>query len=103
MSTVLLNADLDSASKVTSITLMQLLIWYNVDLRRYCFLELRDGLRIVPVHIILQERSQVEILTVTGSWFAFLNQNGPMIPCFDMATHAEDQRYTKGGVHLSYQ
>ena len=60
MSTVLLKADLDSASKVIDNS-DALLLWYSVDLLRYCFLELRDGLRIVPVHIILQEPPQVEI------------------------------------------
>ena len=51
MSTVLLKADLDSASKVIDNS-DALLLWYSVDLLRYCFLELRDGLRIVPVHVI---------------------------------------------------
>ena len=60
MSTVLLKADLDSASKVIDNSIA-LLLWYSVDLLRYCFLELMDGLRIVPVHIILQEPPQVEI------------------------------------------
>ena len=60
MSTVLLKADLDSASKVIDNS-DALILWYSVDHLRYCFLELRDGLRIVPVHIILQEPPQVEI------------------------------------------
>ena len=60
MSTVLLKADLDSASKVIDNS-DALLLWHSVDLLRYCFLELRDGLKIVPVHIILQEPPQVEI------------------------------------------
>ena len=60
MSTVLQKADLDSASKVIDNS-DALLLWYSIDLLRYCFLELRDGLRIVPVHIILQEPPQVDI------------------------------------------
>ena len=60
MSTVLLKADLDSVSKVIDNSGV-LLLWYSVDLLRYSFLELRDGLRIIPVHIILQEPPQVEI------------------------------------------
>ena len=60
MSTVLLKADLDSASKVIDNS-DALLLWYSVDHLRYCFLDLRDGLRIVPVHIILQEPPQVDI------------------------------------------
>ena len=63
MSTVLL-VDLDSASKVIDNS-DALLLWYSVDLLRYCFLELRDGLRIVPVHIILQEKSRV---LRSGEW-----------------------------------
>ena len=60
MSTVLLKTDLDSASKVID-NADALLLWYSVDLLRYCFLELKDGLRIVPVQIILQEPPQVDI------------------------------------------
>ena len=60
MSTVLLKTDLDSASKVIDNS-DALLLWYSVDLLRYCFLDLRDGLMIVPVHIILQEPPQVDI------------------------------------------
>ena len=66
MSTVLLKADLDSASKVIDNS-DALLLWYSVDLLRYCFLELRDGMRIVPVHIILQEPPQVDIWGGGGS------------------------------------
>ena len=65
MTTVLLKADLDSASKVIDNS-DALLLWYSVDLLRYCFLELRDGLMIVPVHIILQEPPQVEIRGMEG-------------------------------------
>ena len=58
MSTDLLKADLDSASKVIDNSDA---LWHSVDLLRYCFLKLRDGLRIVPVHIMLQEPPQVDI------------------------------------------
>ena len=57
---VLLKAYLDSAGKVID-NFDALLLWYSVDLLRYCFIELRDGLMIVPVHIILQEPPQVDI------------------------------------------
>ena len=68
MSNVLLKADLDSASKVIDNS-DALLLWYSVDLLRYCFLELRDGLRIVPVHIMLQEPPQVDIWGLrSGEW-----------------------------------
>ena len=68
MSTVLLEADLDSASKVIDNS-DALLLWYSVDLLRYCFLELRYGLRIVPVHITLQDPPQVDIWGVrSGEW-----------------------------------
>ena len=68
MSTVLVKADLDSASKVIDNS-DALLLWHSVDLLRYCFLELRDGRRIVPVHIILQEPPQVDIWGVrSGEW-----------------------------------